>query len=372
MQVVVATNVAETSITIDGIVYVVDSGMMKQSEYDPHKKLTTLDTVQITQAHATQRAGRAGRTRPGKCFRLYTEHTFQRMLEAPVPEIVRSNLESTVLTLAAQGVEDVIRFELMDPPPLQTIEAAVTELKDLEAMDSNGRLTPLGRKMSRFPLEPKLSKALIMSVHLRCTDEILTIASIFSLQNSRIFRRPKGQGKLVNLRRATFFKPEGDHHTCLNVFTQWARENYSWEWCFDNFINFRAMQEVYAIREQLENVFLKTFNLKVRPSFSLPDPQAIQMCIASGYLSHVARKTARGDGYVTYANPDEKEQVFIHSSSALSQSKPDWIIYEELKNTGNRAFLSNVVAVEPRWIRKHAPRFFEKLKQVFPQLMYCF
>ena len=117
LQVVVATNIAETSITIDGIVYVVDSGIVKQSEYDPQKKLTTLNCMRISQAQAIQRAGRAGRTRAGKCFRLYSEHSFNTMPKAPVPEILRSNLESTILMLAAHGVEDVSRFEFMDPPP---------------------------------------------------------------------------------------------------------------------------------------------------------------------------------------------------------------------------------------------------------------
>ena len=189
-KVVIATNIAETSLTIDGIFYVVDPGFVKQKVFNPKTGMDSLVVTPISQAQGKQRAGRAGRTGPGKCFRLYTERAYRdEMLATNVPEIQRTNLASTVLSLKAMGINDLLSFDFMDPPPMETLIMAMEQLHALSALDDEGLLTKLGRRMAEFPLEPQLAKMLIMSVNLGCAEEALTIVSMLSVQN--VYYRPK-------------------------------------------------------------------------------------------------------------------------------------------------------------------------------------
>ncbi|CAG8612252.1 864_t:CDS:2, partial [Ambispora leptoticha] len=206
-KVVIATNIAETSITIDGIYYVVDPGFVKQNAYDAKVGMDSLIVTPISQAQARQRAGRAGRTGPGKCYRLYTEAAYRNeMLPNPVPEIQRTNLANIVLTLKAMGINDLLHFDFMDPPPVQTLLTALEQLYALSALDDEGLLTKLGRKMAEFPLEPPLSKMLIESVDLGCSEEILTIVAMLSVQN--VFYRPKEKQAAADQKKARFHQPE--------------------------------------------------------------------------------------------------------------------------------------------------------------------
>ncbi|KAG1664918.1 ATP-dependent RNA helicase DHX8 [Nymphon striatum] len=189
-KVVIATNIAETSLTIDGIYYVIDPGFVKQNVYNSKTGMDSLIVTPISQAQAKQRAGRAGRTGPGKCYRLYTERAYRdEMLTTPIPEIQRTNLVSTVLSLKAMGINDLLQFDFMDAPQMESMIMALEQLHSLGALDDEGLLTRVGRRMAEFPLEPSLSKMLIMSVHLACSDEVLTIVSMLSVQN--VFYRPK-------------------------------------------------------------------------------------------------------------------------------------------------------------------------------------
>jgi len=157
-KVVVSTNIAETSVTIDGVVYVVDPGFSKQKVYNPRTRVESLLVSPISRASAEQRKGRAGRTRPGKCFRLYTEKSFGKELqEQTYPEILRSELSSTILTLKKLGIDDLVHFDFMDPPAPETLMRALEDLNYLGALDDEGELTPLGRQMSDFPLTPQVS-----------------------------------------------------------------------------------------------------------------------------------------------------------------------------------------------------------------------
>ncbi len=187
---IIATNIAEASLTIDGVYYVVDPGFSKIKVFNPKLGMDSLVVAPISQASARQRAGRAGRTGPGKCYRLYTENAFKNeMLSTTVPEIQRTNLANTVLLLKAMGINDLIHFDFMDPPPVQTLIAAMENLYSLSALDDDGLLTKLGRRMAEFPLEPPLSKMLLTSVDLKCSDEIITIIAMLQIQN--VFFRPK-------------------------------------------------------------------------------------------------------------------------------------------------------------------------------------
>merc|ERR1712113_696539 len=241
---------AETSLTIDGIYYVVDPGFVKQKVYHSKTSMDALVVTPISQAEAKQRAGRAGRTGPGKCYRLYTERAYRdEMLATPVPEIQRTNLADTVLKLKAMGINDLIHFDFMDAPPVEAMIHALELLHTLSALDDEGLLTRLGRRMAEFPLEPNLSKMLIMSVQLRCSDEILTIVSMLSVQN--VFYRPKEKQELADQKKAKFNQPEGDHLTLLAVYNSWKNNKFSSTWCYENFIQMRTLKRCQDVRKQL-------------------------------------------------------------------------------------------------------------------------
>uniref|UniRef100_A0A672L9U9 RNA helicase n=1 Tax=Sinocyclocheilus grahami TaxID=75366 RepID=A0A672L9U9_SINGR len=235
-KVVIATNIAETSLTIDGIYYVVDPGFVKQKVYNSKTGIDQLVVTPFSQAQAKQRAGRAGRTGPGKCYRLYTERAYRdEMLTTNVPEIQRTNLASTVLSLKAMGINDLLSFDFMDAPPMETLITAMEQLYTLGSLDDEGLLTRLGRRMAEFPLEPMLCKMLIMSVHLGCSEEMLTIVSVLSVQN--VFYRPK----------AKFHQPEGDHLTLLAVYNSWKNNKFSNPWCYENFIQARSLRRFHCV-----------------------------------------------------------------------------------------------------------------------------
>ena len=249
-KVVVATNIAEASLTIDGIYYVVDPGFVKQKCYNAKVGMDSLVVVPISQASARQRAGRAGRTGPGKAYRLYTEVAYRHeMLPTSVPEIQRTNLGNTVLQMKAMGVNDLLHFDFMDAPPVQTLVSALEALFALNALDEEGLLTRLGRRMAEFPLEPPLSKILIQSVELQCSDEVLTVTAMLSVQN--IWYRPKEKQAQADQKRSKFFQAEGDHITNLAVYQAWAATKFSNPWCFENFIQARTMRRAQDVRKQL-------------------------------------------------------------------------------------------------------------------------
>ena len=249
-KVIIATNIAETSLTIDGIYYVIDPGFAKQNAFDPKLGMDSLIVMPISQAEANQRAGRAGRTGPGKCYRLYTEAAFRNeMMPNPIPDIQRSNLAYTILMLKAMGINDLLNFDFMDPPPPQTMLNALENLYALSALDDEGLLTRLGRQMADFPMEPSLAKMVIASVQLGCSDEILSIVAMLSVQS--VFYRPKEKQGQADSKKAKFHQPEGDHLTLLTVYNGWKAANFSNPWCYENFIQARSMRRAQDVRKQL-------------------------------------------------------------------------------------------------------------------------
>ncbi|XP_035704142.1 ATP-dependent RNA helicase DHX8 isoform X3 [Folsomia candida] len=249
-KVVIATNIAETSLTIDGIYYVVDPGFVKQKVYNSKNGMDALIVTPISQAQAKQRAGRAGRTGPGKTYRLYTERAYRdEMLPTPVPEIQRTNLASTLIQLKAMGINDLLHFDFMDSPPVEALVMALAQLHSLSALDDEGLLTRLGRRMAEFPLEPPLAKIVIMSVQLGCSEEILTIVSMLSVQN--VFYRPKDKQELADQRKAKFHQAEGDHLTLLAVYNAWKNNKFAPAWCYENFVQVRTLKRAQDVRKQL-------------------------------------------------------------------------------------------------------------------------
>lgn len=347
---VVATNIAEASLTIDGIYYVVDPGFCKQTLYNPKLGMDSLVVTPISQASANQRAGRAGRTGPGKCYRLYTHLAFKNeMLPHSVPELQRTNLGNTVLMLKALGINDLLGFDFMDPPPVQNLVSALESLYGLGALDEEGLLTRLGRKMAEFPLEPQLSKLLLAAVDLRCSDEALTVVAMLSVE--QIFHRPKERQAQADARRAEFFQPEGDHLTLLTVYQSWKRADSSASWCRDHFVQARNLRKAEDVRMQLLTI-MNRYRLPVESAGK--DWDRVRRAICAGYFAHAARKDPQ-EGYKTLV---EGQPVFIHPSSALFNKQPDWLIYHQLVLT-SKEYLRECLAIDPRWLVELAPQFYK-------------
>ena len=240
---VVATNIAETSLTVDGVMYVIDCGYCKLKCYNPRIGIDDLQIYPVSQANANQRKGRAGRTGPGKCFRLYTEAMFKHeLLPMTVPEIQRTNLANVVLLLKSLGVEDLLDFHFMDPPPEENMMQSMYQLWILGALDNTGTLTPVGRRMVEFPLAPTLSRMLIASEEMECSSEILTIVSMLSVDKH--FFRPRGREEESDNKREKFQVPESDHLTLLHVYQQWKANKYSGRWAAEHFIHAKSMKKV--------------------------------------------------------------------------------------------------------------------------------
>ncbi|VDO05566.1 unnamed protein product [Rodentolepis nana] len=349
-KVVIATNIAETSLTIDGIFYVIDPGFVKQKVYSSKSGMDQLIVTPISQAQAKQRAGRAGRTGPGKCYRLYTERAQRdEMLSTNVPEIQRTNLASTVLQLKAMGINDLLSFDFMDPPPLQTLVAAMVTLHALSALDDEGLLTRLGRRMAEFPLEPMLSKMLIMSVQLACSEEVLTIVSMLSVQN--VFYRPKEKTELADQRKAKFHQPEGDHLTLLAVYNAWKNNKFSAPWCYDNFVQARTLKRAQDVRKQLLGIMDRH---KLAVLSCGRKTALVQKAILSGFFRNAAKKDPQ-EGYRTLV---DQQVVYIHPSSSLFNRQPDWVVYHELVMT-TKEYMREVTTIDPKWLVEYAPKFFK-------------
>ncbi|KAG4444229.1 hypothetical protein IFR05_000326 [Cadophora sp. M221] len=349
-KVVIATNIAETSITIDHIYYVIDPGFVKQNAYDPKLGMDSLVITPISQAQAKQRAGRAGRTGPGKCFRLYTESAFQsEMLPTSIPEIQRQNLSHTILMLKAMGINDLLHFDFMDPPPTNTMLTALEELYALSALDDEGLLTRLGRKMADFPMEPSLAKVLIAAVDLGCSDEILSIVAMLSMPS--VFYRPKEKQSQADQKKAKFHDPHGDHLTLLNVYNGWKQNKFANPWCFENFIQARSMRRAKDVRDQLVSIMERYKHSVVSCG---RNTQKVRQALCSGFFRNSARKDPQ-EGYKTLI---EGTPVYLHPSSALFGKQAEWVIYHTLVMT-SKEYMHCTTSIEPKWLVEAAPSFFK-------------
>lgn len=345
-KVVIATNIAETSITIDQIYYVIDPGFVKQNAFDPKLGMDSLVVTPISQAQAKQRAGRAGRTGPGKCYRLYTEAAFQsEMLPTSVPEIQRQNLSHTILMLKAMGINDLLHFDFMDPPPTNTMLTALEELYALSALDDEGLLTRLGRKMADFPMEPALAKVLIASVDMGCSDEILSIVAMLSVQT--VFYRPKEKQQQADQKKSKFHDPHGDHLTLLNVYNAWKTSGFSNPWCFENFIQARSMKRAKDVRSQLEMI-MKRYNHQVVSCGR--NTMKARQALCSGFFRNSARKDPT-EGYRTLI---EGTPVYMHPSSALFGKPAEHVIFHTLVMT-TKEYMHCTTSIEPKWLGMFIP-----------------
>jgi len=305
----------------------------------------------VSQANANQRSGRAGRTGPGTCYRLYSERAYrEELLTSAVPEIQRTNLANVVLLLKSLGVENLLQFHFMDPPPEENILNSMYQLWILGALDNTGQLTELGRKMVEFPLDPSLSKMLIISEKMECSLDILIIVSMLSVPS--IFFRPRGREEDSDTAREKFSVPESDHLTFLNVYHQWKANGYSGQWCADHFIHVKAMRKVREVRAQLKEIMEQQ---KMKLVSCGTDWDVVRKCICAAFFHQAARLKGIGE----YVNTRTGVPMHLHPTSALFNMgfTTDHIVYHELVMT-TKEYMQCVTAVDGYWLAELGPMFY--------------
>ncbi|XP_010453356.1 PREDICTED: pre-mRNA-splicing factor ATP-dependent RNA helicase DEAH7 [Camelina sativa] len=348
---IVATNIAETSLTVDGIYYVIDTGYGKMKVFNPRMGMDALQVFPISRAASDQRAGRAGRTGPGTCYRLYTESAYlNEMLPSPVPEIQRTNLGNVVLLLKSLKIDNLLDFDFMDPPPQENILNSMYQLWVLGALNNVGGLTDLGWKMVEFPLDPPLAKMLLMGERLDCINEVLTIVSMLSVPS--VFFRPKERAEESDAAREKFFVPESDHLTLLNVYQQWKEHDYRGDWCNDHYLQVKGLRKAREVRSQLLDILKQ---LKIPLKSCGPDWDIVRKAICSAYFHNSARLKGVGE----YVNCRTGMPCHLHPSSALYGLgyTPDYVVYHELILT-TKEYMQCATSVEPHWLAELGPMFF--------------
>ncbi|CAL1354901.1 unnamed protein product [Linum trigynum] len=360
---IVATNIAETSLTVDGVVYVVDSGYVKQRQYNPSTGMYSLDVVQISKVQANQRAGRAGRTRPGKCYRLYPSLMYQdELLDVTVPEIQRTSLAGTVLYLKSLDLPDIdiLKFDFLDPPSAESLEDALKQLYLIDAIDENGAITSIGRTMAELPLEPSLSRTLLEANENGCLSQALTVAAMLSAETSLLPNRSsknnekKRKQEPVELPTGSGY---GDHIQMLQIYEQWDQNGYDIRWCRDTGLQERGMVFVKDVRKQLCQIMQKIAkgstdvraNRRYRESEH--DYRNLRKALCVGYANRLAERMIQHNGYRTIGFKPQLIQV--HPSSVLKADDdgmfPNYVVYHELITT-SRPYMRNLCTVEMRWV----------------------
>jgi HrpA-like RNA helicase len=351
--VVVSTNIAETSLTIDGVVFVIDPGFAKQKVYNPRIRVESLLVSPVSKASAQQRAGRAGRTQPGKCFRLYTEKAYKtEMQEQTYPEILRSNLGSVVLQLKKLGIHDLVHFDFMDPPAPETLMRALELLNYVGALDDDGELTRLGAIMAEFPLDPQLAKMLIASCDFNCSNEALSITAMLSVP--QCFVRPNDSKKAADEAKMRFAHVDGDHLTLLNVYHAFKQNHDDPQWCYENFINYRSMKSADNVRQQLSRI-MDRFDLKrVSTDFTSREYYVnIRKALISGFFMQAAHLERTGH----YLTVKDNQIVQLHPSTSLDH-KPEWVLYNEFVLT-TKNYIRTVTDIKPEWLLRIAPNYYD-------------
>ncbi len=356
-KVIFSTNIAEASVTIDGIVYVIDSGFVKLRAFDPRTGIESLTATTISKAAAAQRAGRAGRTKPGKCFRLYTDSAFRALPEANVPEIQRSNLAPFILQLKALGIDNVVRFDYLTPPPAELLVKATELLFSLGALDEYAKLTkPLGMRMAELAVEPMMAKTLLAAPSFGCLSEMLTIAAMTSVGS--VWIQQNGEKKQMESARRRFAVEEGDHLTLLNVYqtfiTKGKKES---KFCHENHLNFKSMTRAVSIRSQLKR-YLERFGISIDESPKAPTAgtgEQIRRCLTTGYFAHAAKMQPDG----SFRNVEGGTVLHAHPSSLMFNRKADWVIFHEVMETSNKIFIRDVTKIEKSWLLEYSAGFYQ-------------
>ncbi|XP_073139781.1 probable pre-mRNA-splicing factor ATP-dependent RNA helicase DEAH9 isoform X2 [Henckelia pumila] len=359
-KVVISTNIAETSLTLEGVVYVVDCGFTKQRFYNPMTDIENLVVTPISKASARQRAGRAGRIRPGKCYRLYTEEYFMNEMSAHgIPEMQRSNLVPCVIQLKALGVDNILGFDWPSSPSPEALIRALEVLYSLGVLDDDAKLTsPAGFQVAEIPLDPMVSKMILASNDFGCSEEAITIAAVLSIQS--IWFSSKGVQKEMDEAKLRFAVSEGDHVTFLNVYKGFIESGKSSNWCHKNFVNYQAMRKVHEIRQQLRRIVQR---LGIALKSCEGDLNAVRKAVTAGFFANACRLEAFSHNGL-YKTIRSSQDVYIHPSSVLFRVNPKWVVFHSIVST-DRQYMRNAISIDPSWLTEAAPHFYQH-KQLNP------
>lgn len=345
-KIIVATNIAETSVTVPGVRHVIDSGLIKQIEFDPSTGIEALVTNPHAKSGCVQRAGRAGRLEPGECHRLYTETDFNDRKEFQTPEIQRSNLAHVVLMMKQIGIDDIKSFEFIDPPEASALDQALETLKTLGALDEQEKLTEVGEVMAELPLEPEKARMVIEAEKYGCVEAVCTIASF--LGGKSVFNRPNEKKFEADAAHVKFRNPTSDFLTLLTVWQAYETSDYRDGWARDNFLNAKALAEVRQVRYQL----LRTLRRNDIEASKNADPDAIGKSIAAGLVGNLMEYSGR---HAYRRVKDNAGGFFIHPSSGAFNNAPRFFVPAEIVRT-TKTFARIIQEVKPQWIREIAPQ----------------
>ena len=353
-KIVFSTNVAETSVTIPGIKYVVDTGLSKEMCYDPQKNMNSLEIRPISKSSANQRKGRAGRTSPGECHRLYTMNEYASMRDDSVPEILRITLAFAVLKLYEFGIDDIHSFEFVDAPDRKALDDAVANLKFLGAIKA-GKLSKLGRRMAVLPLQPNLSKVLLDAIEQGVGTEGAAAAAISTLAGRVFFRPSKDELKAESdIKRLPFCQVGGDQMTHLHTYFEWSMQDKKErnKWCMENYVNGKSMKMVEQLVSEIRLILAQRCCIQLSPEISSLEraeiviPQLYFYAFLQNLCVHLGHDRI---GY--WCENLCTEQLVLHPGSSLHylNSSPQYIIFEQTHKTSQH-FLLQVLPVHEKWI----------------------
>jgi HrpA-like RNA helicase len=357
-KIVLSTNIAESSVTIENIAFVIDSCFVKLKFYNPKYDSDALYIIPASKFSLDQRAGRAGRTRPGKCYRLITKENYKTLYLMTNPELIRSNLVEFILRLKSMGVKDISKFETLTEADRSTISRALENLYFLEILDDKLNLTELGKKTCDLPLDPRLAVALFHAgeTKFKCTEEILAIVSMLSIQN--LFQQPKDPSNLMKAKQ-TLGVIEGDHLTLLNIFKQYKYcKTGRNKFCKDLYLNENAMKGVEEMFNNLK-LYLKKYDIRIISSLD-NDGDDVLKSFLKGFFLNIAQK--QNDG--SYRSLRWNTSLFIHPTSVVYTIMPEFIFYNEVVVTAKN-YIKEVSKINKEWILEVASHYYEdKTKKI--------
>jgi ATP-dependent helicase HrpA len=347
-RVVLATNVAETSLTVPGIRYVVDPGTARISRYSHRSKVQRLPIEPVSQASANQRKGRCGRTSDGICIRLYAEDDFAGRPEFTEPEILRTNLASVILQMTSLRLGDVARFPFLDPPDPRSVKAGVDLLGELGALDGGGRLTPVGRKLAQVPADPRLARMLLEAGRLGCAREVLVVVAALSIQDPR--ERPAERQEAADEQHRRFADKRSDFLSWLNLWRYLHERqaelssNQFRKLCRAEFLNYLRVREWQDLHGQLRSV-ARDLGLRLNRAGDEPDADRIHTALLAGLLSHIGQKQGDTREYLGARGT----RFAIFPGSVLARKLPQWVMAAELVET-SRLWGREAAAIQPEWV----------------------
>ncbi|MDT5073580.1 MAG: ATP-dependent helicase HrpA [Mycobacterium sp.] len=351
-RVVLATNVAETSLTVPGIRYVVDPGTARISRYSRRTKVQRLPIEPISQASAAQRAGRSGRTAPGVCIRLYSEADFELRPRYTDPEILRTNLAAVILQMAALGLGDIENFPFLDPPDARSIRDGVQLLRELGAFDGDGTITDLGRRLAKLPLDPRVGRMILAADAEGCVREVLVLAAALSIPDPR--ERPSDREEAARQKHARFADDFSDFNSYLNLWRYLGEQRRALSgsafrrMCREEFLHYLRIREWQDLTGQLRSI-ARDLGIRESDDPEPADPARVHAALLAGLLSHIGLREGDGRDYAGARN----SKFVLAPGSVLTKKPPRWVVVAELVET-SRLFGRIAARIEPEVVERVA------------------